>query len=398
MEAQEYRLNGTYMPYDDQHLQYGEAPAGYQIRFINHIGRHGSRYPVSDENIIKLMDELQSASDQKILTEAGVVLLNQLSDWQIRMQGKWGNLSSLGEQQQKAIGARMAKYFGQAVFSNIRAWVDPKERCQLSYVNYLEGVDSILPAASRNPDVLIMEAENEMLNFFNTNTAYVAFKKSGNWESYYTQYEEQLLADNTIITKYITCNESVDIKRRIQFAQALYNCVSIAPDIPLAPEIIPIIEKEDMEKLWLLENAKQYMEKGPSSIADNIQINISLPLLKNFLTTSEEALHSDMPISFLRFAHAETLIPFAALLGIPSACAATSQCDQIARIWKDYEVSPMAANLVWVFYQNSEGKVLVKMLLNEKEVPFPVEAVQYPYYDWNVVRKYYVNQIDRLGK
>lgn len=151
----------------------------------------------------------------------------------------------------------------------------------------------------------------------------------------------------------------------------------------------PELASEEIYHFWLTQNARQYLEKGPSPIAGGIQQNISIPLLKQFIDTSEENLKNKNYGGFFRFAHAETIIPFAALLKIPEASEATSVTSDIVEVWKDYIVSPMAANIIWVFYQNKKGNVLIKMLLNEKEVEFPIPTDNFPFYEWPKVRRYY---------
>jgi len=48
--------------------------------------------------------------------------------------------------------------------------------------------------------------------------------------------------------------------------------------------------------------------------------------------------------------------------------------------------------------RNTNGKdYLIKMLLNEKEVAFPVSTTHYPYYNWQQVKSYYVKKLAQLN-
>ena len=50
----------------------------------------------------------------------------------------------------------------------------------------------------------------------------------------------------------------------------------------------------------------------------------------------------------------------------------------------------MAANVQFVFYRKSVGgEILVKVLLNEREVSLPVKSKLAPYYNWRDVEGYY---------
>ena len=72
--------------------------------------------------------------------------------------------------------------------------------------------------------------------------------------------------------------------------------------------------------------------------------------------------------------------------------------DELAEAgWRDYLMVPMAANIQMIFYRKPGSKetddILVKVLLNEREVTLPVGHVDGPYYNWNVLRKYYLDKI-----
>lgn len=49
----------------------------------------------------------------------------------------------------------------------------------------------------------------------------------------------------------------------------------------------------------------------------------------------------------------------------------------------------MASNIQMVFYRNKQNDILVKVLLNEREVRLPVPTRRAPYYKWTDVRAYY---------
>ena len=58
----------------------------------------------------------------------------------------------------------------------------------------------------------------------------------------------------------------------------------------------------------------------------------------------------------------------------------------------------MCANLQLIFYCKGKNRkdILVKALLNEKEVTLPVESKTAPYYEWNTLRNYYLKKISHL--
>lgn len=82
-----------------------------------------------------------------------------------------------------------------------------------------------------------------------------------------------------------------------------------------------------------------------------------------------------------RFAHAETIMPFAALLQIPLLSDQSTPLDETYTYennnWRGELISPMAANIQWEIYRHSnddDQTILVRMLLNEYPVPFKSEC------------------------
>ena len=50
----------------------------------------------------------------------------------------------------------------------------------------------------------------------------------------------------------------------------------------------------------------------------------------------------------------------------------------------------MAANIQFIFYRSKKNAdILVKVMLNEREVSLPIKSEQSPYYKWEDVKKYY---------
>ena len=91
-----------------------------------------------------------------------------------------------------------------------------------------------------------------------------------------------------------------------------------------------------------------------------------------------------------RFAHAETIIPFAALLKIPILSDKSTPFNETFTYenngWRGELVSPMAANIQWEIYRNfnynkidqsQHQPILIQMLLNEYPVPFKYDCKPY---------------------
>ncbi len=393
LTAQINKYCGTYMPYDTDSLSFTSPPPGYHVKLINHVGRHGSRYPISGEHILYLSELLKNAHIDNGLTPKGIHLMNQLKEMGKLCGDSWGFLSDVGKAQERGIAQRLVDNYGIGVFERIYIRSDVEERCYQSGISFLDQIQEIC----NNTDtakVDVMQRDNYLLNFFEVNEDYLEFLNNGSWKESLLEYTIDLLRNNKLIEEYVKPGVRLTRKDYMKFVLAMYNCVAIAPDIPLPLSVVPTLDDETMKTGWLIQNARHYLMRGPAKGYHDIQVDISKPLLRDFIESTDSTLNFNNYTTYLRFAHAETIIPFAALLYIPQASRSTASVDNISLLWKDYVVAPMAANIIWVVYENDKGHRLIKMMLNEREVPFPVETNIYPFYEWESVKQFYENLLN----
>jgi len=112
------------------------------------------------------------------------------------------------------------------------------------------------------------------------------------------------------------------------------------------------------------------------------------PLLADFVERACAAVDGRCPDAVtLRFGHDSILIRLLSLIGVAECASEEADPQRWWRAWRDWEVSPMAANFQLVFYRDRRGSVLVKCLLNEKETAIPALG-DGPYYPWPQLRAY----------
>ena len=116
-------------------------------------------------------------------------------------------------------------------------------------------------------------------------------------------------------------------------------------------------------------------------------------LLRNIIETADTVSQTQ---ATLRFGHEVCVMPLACLLELGTSGAQVSNLDELDEVWRNYRIFPMACNIQLVFYRKDNkdaGDILVKALLNEREVSLPVSTTQYPYYKWSELRQYYLNKL-----
>ena len=136
---------------------------------------------------------------------------------------------------------------------------------------------------------------------------------------------------------------------------------------------------------WILD-MEDFYEKGPSYAGQDETYRIAQPLLDDFFKSIDERVAGGTTAATFRFAHAETIMPFAALIGAPGStqqAPAVENPQSVADVynyqnneWRGESVTPMAANIQWDVATRDgidpeTGKAytpLVRMLYNEEEV------------------------------
>ena len=142
--------------------------------------------------------------------------------------------------------------------------------------------------------------------------------------------------------------------------------------------------------------AADFMLKGPGMDSMGVQVTNAAPLLMDFISTTDSVVKNSVQLdACLRFAHAETISPFAALMGIAAASTPSWSIYDFDKVWKASEIIPLSANVQWILYSNGKD-YLVKVLLNEKEVALPIESFSFPYYRWNDLKNYYIKKLGAL--
>ena len=118
-----------------------------------------------------------------------------------------------------------------------------------------------------------------------------------------------------------------------------------------------------------------------------------LNLLKDIIQVADTTTQTS---AVLRFGHEVCVMPLACLLELDSCGMSTDDLGNLDQHWRNYRIFPMACNVQLVFYRPVKGKgdILVKALLNEREVSLPVKTKKYPYYKWADVRQHYMERIN----
>ena len=170
--------------------------------------------------------------------------------------------------------------------------------------------------------------------------------------------------------------EGKKAKNDVDAALNLYNLYIIAPSMAAETKVdfAKYFTRDQANVFAMSLDAEDYAEKGPGFKGSDIAHRNARPLLDDFLAQIDQQTE-DHPkgSATLRFAHAETLVPFEALIGAPGSRTQISPQDtnfwQVTD-WRGAKVAPLASNVQWDVFQSGSGQKVVRMLLNEQQATF----------------------------
>ena len=385
---------GSSMSYRFEPQTYTPAPEGYVPFYISHFGRHGSRYHTTENIYRKFYDIFAAAAANNALTPFGMEVKQRVDTIFAVCDGHAGVLTPAGEREHREIAARMYRNYPE-VFQpkgkRRKMQVFSRSTSVGRVIQSMRSFDGALKMCE--PELDIREESGGVYNgYLNHYTkAYKDYYKDGEWRAVYDakrgswfspdRFVESLFCDADYVKRHISSRRS--------FMMEFFAVASILQDCPLDVSLYDVFTDDEIFALWRLQNLSQYLRKGPSAIAGELAASIAKPLLRDMLACAEEAVAGGSVVADLRFGHGEGLMPLAALMRLEGACGVESDPEKVENVWNDFRITPMAGNIQLIFYRNAKGRVLVKFLLNEREVTVPVAGDTAPYYDWKAVRKYY---------
>jgi hypothetical protein len=404
------RFLGTKTLYKVGKIRYTPVPAGYQPVFINHVGRHGARHLTKDVSTTFTYGFLLKADSAGQLTEKGRQLKRIVLNLQKVEKGNTKSISAEGRTELKFIGERM--FNGNAnVFAK-----QPKITVDLTKeIRTKQSADAFLIGLKDNlkDSVSITEATDDInLRFYDESPAYSSYEKDGDWQKYKAVIAKAEHVDeiNASITKRLFTDEllkTLNAKSEEKIVNDIWGFATIV--YSLHDEIIQAGFKtedlnftslytcDELKALGRADAAEDFLVKGPGVKPNGLQVIIAAPLLANFVITTDEFIKTGNYNARLRFAHAETISPFAALLGIATADQVSADINKFDANWQAAKVIPLSSNIQWIFYKKKgTSGYRVKILLNEQEAHITGLKTGFPYYKWSEVRKLYVAKLAKL--
>ena len=380
-----------------------DAPDGYEPFYIDHYGRHGSRWLTREKYYTEPVAQLEKAARHGLLTARGEKLLDELRTVARAAHKRAGELSDVGAEQHRGIARRMVTNFP-LVFSD-GAVVDARSttviRCILSMANATGQIRALVPGVEMTTDASLHDmyytgwgqGEDILANHLRDEVRPLSdsiFKARINPR----RFVAQLVRDSAFAADSINALRLME--RTFDVAGSLQNHHAFD-----SMNMFDVFTSDEIYQMWRCKNIYWYLQWSNSPYSDNRMPFIERALLNDMVEKADDAIARDIHGASLRYGHETCLLPLACLMEIDSVNYSCTDLNALDNLWQNYNIFPMACNIQLVFYRPCDKRllaedVLVKVLFNEKEASLPLEpdaVAGFPYYRWSDVRARFLNKI-----
>lgn len=389
----------NYLAYPDSELpQLTPAPNGYQPFFINHYGRHGSRWLIDPKDYSIPVEQITKAERNGKLTKRGKQVLEACRTMLKASDKRLGELSDIGAEQHQRIAKRMFLNFPEVWQGD--AHVDARStvviRCILSMLNATSTLKSLNPQLSITTDA----SEHDMYYMNYRDTAAIAAQRAA--KPAVEAMKAKLFTPKrleTITSRLFNDKKFVrdSIADTFTLVMRLFDVVSNMQshhDFENIDLYTGVFTADDATLIWTYNNARWYLYSGDTPLTHHTGALAHRHLLLNFIEAADRAIASGRNSATLRFGHESVVLPTVCLMGLNGMDYSTSDLATLAEHWRSYEVFPMAANIQIIYYRKAgSDDILVKILLNEHEASLPIATDCAPYYHWRDVRAHFMSRI-----
>ena len=380
------QCQGSLGPYPANVVQV-TYPDSLKPVFINHLGRHGSRYPASAYSATTMRKALLKADSLKSITKLGKRFLGVINEVMARSNGQWGQLDSTGMAEHRGIARRMAAAFPQ-LFNGGRvlSGASKSPRAIMSMYSFTHEL------SLHAKDITLIEVSgkslDETLRPFDVNSNYKKYMADKPWKSIYDSYVDSVAP--TAVSRLLGKTYPATRAELQQLSIIEYYNIANLKAMGMANDYAPYLTLDEYNRLWSCFNLRQYFQHTQSEVS-TVPSDISAPLLNEIVESTEQAAQGlSTTTALLRFAHAETVLPLVSLMRLPGCSYTGHDLGNLKQHWTDFSVVPMAANLQVVLCKAPSGKHYALVLLNEKLVA-PIHGDSRTVVPWNELRDYWLS-------
>lgn len=368
------------------------TPKGYEPYYMSHYGRHGARWLLGERDYSGPVMSLMAAKKFGKLTSIGEQTLEKLTELQKKSRNRLGDLTPVGEREHHGIGRRMAENFPE-LFKTPYLPIDARSTTVIRSI--ISMVAECEELAAANPTVQIHNDASDALKYY-MNPSKEGKQRSNDMKVWPIQTEYTYKIRHPERLMDVLFNDKQWVYQYVDASQLLGQLYDLAVNMTSHSEdtfLIDLFTPQELYNLWKGNNHYWYLAYANAPQTEHVMPFTHKALLKNIIETADTVTTKQ---ATLRFGHDTIVLPIACLLELDGSNVSVDNLDELDKYFRNYEIIPYAGNVQLVFYRPLKGKkgdILVKALLNEREVSMPVETDNFPYYKWTDLRQYYLEKL-----
>jgi len=347
-------------------------PAGYELFFLETVGRHGSRTLTTPNTEARALEVWSAAAAEDAVTPLGKEFAKDVKAFQqVGKRIGYGNLSAVGTAEWAGIGRRTAAVYDDflqqsaADGDHIAVRTTSVFRTKQSAAAMRGSLSAAIGGLRFDPPVV----DDEMV---------IANKPSVRGQAAI----DQILASADVRTAARHVLERLydpryveSLRDPVDEALVVYLLYCTAAGLEADTEVTfaDYVPLDDARVLGYARDALNFYTFGPGVAGESGTYEDAEPLLDDFFAELDERIDGGSSAAVFRYAHGETTMPFAALIKAPGSqtqVPAGEVYTYADNPWRGYVAGRLAGNIEWAAYRDKAGKVLVTMRQNELPVPF----------------------------
>lgn len=380
---------GSLKPYTAPAKEYA-YPDSLAPVFINHVGRHGSRFPASSTHCKQMLKALEDAQEQGTITSRGKELLEIVNAAIETADGQWGALDYLGMEEQRGIAARMyTRYPTLFKEKRVEAISSYSPRCVMSMYSFthqltrMNNTIELSTGSGRGKSLLMRPFDVEM--------SYKDFIELGQWKEPYQQHVDRVVT-TTALARVLGEDFDYGDTDPKELAIVEYYVIAGMSAMEMECDASRFFTTEEYNALWSCFNLRQYLQRTSTTLS-SVPADIASPLLCDMIESVDSVVArkgNTIVTAKLRFGHAETLMPLLSLMRLKGCYYKTNYFDTVGPNWQDFNVVPMSANLQMILFKTAKGNFYLRIDRNEEPISF-IPGSNEIYVPWETAREYLSN-------
>ena len=242
-----------------------EFPDSLTPIFVNHVGRHGSRYPAGSLHTMMMKHALDKADSLNTITPLGKQLLEEVDAVIETTAGRWGALDSIGESEHRNIAERLfhscPELLDSARVVAISSYSPRSIKSMYAFLHRLTELSSNIDATAASG-----RRFNPLMRNFDEDEAYKSFRTD---TAYLATYNRFLSGNITIdpLLRVLGENYPLDYDTTADLALAEYYVSAGMNAMGLTSDASQYFTIEEYRNLWSIFNFRQYLLYSASTLS-----------------------------------------------------------------------------------------------------------------------------------